>query len=184
MAEMDSHGLLHIRQRLHLFGGGIAIRSEASLGTTVPGFARELMNDSQENRPVAFIVENHKLVAEVTARALREKGNIDVAGMVNSAEEAVEQLPHMQVDVVLVDISLPAMTGLELVSILQKKYPKLPCLILSGHKQAIYVRRALDAGARGYVVKGDLASLISGVKQVLQGQIYLSHDLLPDLSPH
>jgi DNA-binding NarL/FixJ family response regulator len=139
------------------------------------------MNDRQENRPMAFIVENHKLVAAVTARALREKGNIDVAGVAGSAEEAVEQLPQMQVDVVLVDISLPGMTGLEFVSILQKKYPKLPCLILSGHKQPSYVRRALEAGARGYVVKGDLASLIAGVKQVMKGQIYLSNGLLQDL---
>jgi DNA-binding NarL/FixJ family response regulator len=66
------------------------------------------------------------------------------------------------------------MNGIDLVSHISSTYPGLPCLMLSGHGENSYVRRALQAGARGYVLKDDSVELPTAMLTVLDGEIYLS----------
>ncbi|MEZ4870069.1 MAG: response regulator transcription factor [Caldilineaceae bacterium] len=74
-------------------------------------------------------------------------------------------------------VSLPGMSGIELVASLHERQPDLGCLILSGHTEPDYVRSALTAGARGYLTKGKPALLVDAVKRVAAGEIYISEDL-------
>ena len=105
-----------------------------------------------------------------------------VADILGSAEAALEKLAHLESvagpdqlpDLVLIDLSLPSMSGLDLVAALQEAYPSLPCIMLSGYREPVYVQRALSAGARGYVVKDNLLAIIEAVQRVLDGEIYLS----------
>jgi len=76
-----------------------------------------------------------------------------------------------------VDVSLPDMSGIDFVAALQKDYPHLPCLMLSGHTSAQYVERSLAAGARGYVIKDNFNGILEGIERVLQGEIYISEEL-------
>jgi len=126
--------------------------------------------------PSVLIVEDNALVATTLVRFLRDNGKMTVAGVAPSAENALDQLRHLTVDIVLVDIALPAMNGIDLVATLHKKYPNLPCLILSGHNEVTYIRRALEAGAKGYVVKNDPLAILEAIYQVLTGQLYISDE--------
>jgi DNA-binding NarL/FixJ family response regulator len=77
-------------------------------------------------------------------------------------------------DLILVDISLPGKNGIALVEEMRKKQPNLRCLIVSGHEESVYVRQALKAGARGYVMKGDPDAILRAIRHVIDGNIYLS----------
>ena len=127
-----------------------------------------------------LLVEDHEALSEMIANLLRQKGNFEVAGVARSGEEALKILPGLSVDLVVVDVALPLMDGIDLVAAIGKRFPGLPCLMLSAHAEAKYVNRSLEAGARGYVVKDDLVGLIEGVRQVLDGGTYLSQDFIAD----
>lgn len=128
-----------------------------------------------------LLVEDHKMMAETLVRILRTKGNFRVADVAESAEDAMEWLSargaEEPVDLALVDVVLPRTSGIELVSMIQQKYPDLPCLMISGRSADQYVKRSLDAGARGYVLKDDIRDVMKGIRRVLKGGIYLSKRL-------
>jgi len=127
--------------------------------------------------PSILIVEDHKIVAEVLADILRRSGKFEVAGMVHSAEDALERLSGQGVDLVLVDVSLPYTSGIELVAMIHEKYPHIPSVVISGHNTSLYVNRSLAAGARGYIVKDDIHDIVDGIQHVLEGGTYLSKQL-------
>ena len=124
-----------------------------------------------------LLVEDHKLMADALVRVLHKKGNFTVAGVAETAEEALERLPNLQVDLALVDVVLPHTSGIELVSMLREKYPQLPCLMISSWKSEQYVKHSLVAGARGYVLKDDVYDVIDGIRHVLDGGMYLSKQI-------
>ena len=126
--------------------------------------------------PSILIVEDHDYMALVLTRLLNRKGSMDVAGVAHSAEEALDLLPAA-VDLVLVDISLPEMNGIDLVVEIKKKYPDLPCLMLSGHHALHYVKQSLAVGANGYVSKQNTEAIVEGIQHVLQGETYLSQEV-------
>ena len=64
-----------------------------------------------------------------------------------------------------------------LVKIVHEEFPDLPCVMLSGHLSAQYAQRALEAGARGYLIKDNPIGILSGIQRVLKGEIYLSEEL-------
>jgi DNA-binding NarL/FixJ family response regulator len=124
-----------------------------------------------------LLVEDHAIFAQALLRLLRERGQIDVVGVAESAEEALEKLVHLKVDLVLVDVSLPNRSGISLVLVLHQKYPQLPCVMLSGHVSKHYARSSLAAGARGYLVKDRSEEILEGIQRVLVGEIYVSQDV-------
>jgi DNA-binding NarL/FixJ family response regulator len=69
------------------------------------------------------------------------------------------------------------MSGINLVQILQQEYPGLPCAMLSGHLSTQYARRALEAGARGYLIKDNPLGILSGLPRILKGEIYVSEEI-------
>jgi len=124
-----------------------------------------------------LVVEDNAILAVTLERFLRKQGNLSVAAVAPTAEAALEELSNLEVDLVLVDVALPTMNGIDLVGILQKQYPDLPCVMLSGHNGIDYVGRALAAGARGYILKGNPFAIVAAVERVLAGEIYLSEEL-------
>lgn len=124
-----------------------------------------------------FLVEDHKIMADALVSILHKTGNFNVADVAETAEDALERLPSLQVDLALVDVVLPHTSGIELVSKIHKQYPGLPCLMISGRSASQYVKRSLAAGARGYVLKDDIQEVIHGINHVLEGGVYLSKQL-------
>ena len=124
-----------------------------------------------------LIVEDHSIFGKALVRLLTEKANMDVIGVIGSGEEALEKLSDLHIDLVLVDVSLPRMTGIQLVSTINEKFPHIRCLMISGHMTPFYVQRSLEAGARGYILKDDIAGVLEGIPSVLNGEIYISKAL-------
>jgi DNA-binding NarL/FixJ family response regulator len=127
--------------------------------------------------PSILLVEDHAIFAQALQRLLHERGHIEVKDVAHSAEEALEKLKTLEVDLVLVDVSLPRRSGISLVITLREKYPHLPCVMLSGHLSAHYARRSLEAGARGYLIKDHTKEILEGIQRVLNGEIYVCAEL-------
>lgn len=128
-----------------------------------------------------LVVEDHKIMAETLVHILRTKGNFKIADVAESAEDAMDWLSARdtdhRVDLALVDVVLPRTSGIELVAMIQDKYPGLPCLMISGRSAEQYVSRSMAAGARGYVLKDDMHDVMKGIQSVLKGGTYLSKRL-------
>jgi DNA-binding NarL/FixJ family response regulator len=124
-----------------------------------------------------LLVEDHATFASVLVRLLMTTNDLVITSVVTTAENALQELPLQKFDLVLVDVSLPQMNGINLVSMIRDQYPNLPCLMLSGHALAHYKNRALDAGARGYILKDNAKGILEGIRRVLQGEIYVSKEL-------
>jgi DNA-binding NarL/FixJ family response regulator len=124
-----------------------------------------------------LVIEDHVVFGKALVRLLTEKANVQVVEVVRSAEEALDKLPNLNVDLALIDVSLPTMNGIQLMNVIHKEWPSLPCLMLSGHLTPFYVKRSLEAGARGYVLKDDIPGVLEGVERVLGGEIYISNAL-------
>lgn len=124
-----------------------------------------------------LIVEDHAILGKALVRLLTEKVDHTVIAVVSSAEEAIERLPELHVDMALVDVSLPKMNGIQLVAYIHTTYPELPCLVITGHLIPFYLQRSLEAGARGYVLKDDVVGIVEGVQRVLEGGTYVSKAL-------
>lgn len=126
-----------------------------------------------------FLVEDHEEMREVLVQFLTLDPDVRVAGAVESAEDALESLEDERPDLLVIDVSLPGMSGLDLLDVVSERWPGVRCLVLSGHGQPEHVDRALRAGARAYVLKGNPYELREAVRAVMDGEVYLSDRLPP-----
>jgi DNA-binding NarL/FixJ family response regulator len=124
-----------------------------------------------------FLVEDHAGFANALNNMLSQNQNLKIVAVAGTAQEALEQIGNLQVDLALIDFSLPDMTGLNLLERLHHEHPDLWCAILSGHLLPQHARRALDAGARGYLVKDNPTEIMAGIQSMLKGEIYVSQQL-------
>ncbi len=107
---------------------------------------------------------------------------IEFLGALRSGEEALEFCQKVTPALILIDVSLPGISGIDLVAELKRRHPDAFCLMLSGHQEAGYIRRALDNGANGYVLKGDPFELQDAIKSIVQGKTYISDAVKKKLS--
>jgi DNA-binding NarL/FixJ family response regulator len=124
-----------------------------------------------------LLVEDHMLFATAIQRLLTRQTDLEIVNILPSGEEALRKLHELKVDLVLVDVSLPAMSGIDLVQQIRTEFPHIRCLILSGHMTQKYVKRALEVGASGYILKDDVKGILEGIRRVLDGEVYLSQAL-------
>jgi DNA-binding NarL/FixJ family response regulator len=120
------------------------------------------------------LIEDHILFAQVLQRLLTRQTDLEIVDIVRSGEEALKKLPALKVDLALIDVSLPAMSGIDVVRQIHAEIPDLRCLMLSGHLTPKYVKHSLEAGAYGYVLKDDVNGILEGIRRALDGEIYLS----------
>lgn len=124
-----------------------------------------------------MLVEDHPIFAQVLHRFLQERGHLEVVSVARTAEEAIDQIPDLDLDLIVIDVSLPMRNGISLLVLLHEKYPDLPCVMLSGHRSSQYARRSIDAGARGYLIKDRADGILEGIQHVLDGEIYVSEEI-------
>ncbi len=125
-----------------------------------------------------LVVEDHPLFVQSLVRLLRDRGGYEVSSAA-SGEEALQQLEKPRFDLVMIDVSLPGMSGIDLVDQIHVKKPQLPCLMVSGHMATSYVHQSMESGARGYVLKEDITGILEGIRQVLRGGTFISRSLRP-----
>lgn len=121
-----------------------------------------------------LLVEDHAVVREGLRLLLESQQDFDVVGEAGDGLSALEKAQHLQPDVVLMDISMPGMNGLEATHLLKKRHPRIQVLALTGAESDEFFFRALEAGASGYVLKGAAAvELIAAVRTVARGDVFL-----------
>lgn len=112
------------------------------------------------------------------AMTLDSEPGLEVSGQFDRAEEALQKYEEIDPDLIIVDVSLPGMSGLELIKNLIARDPEAKILVISRHDESLYAERAIRAGAKGYVMKleaGDV--LLKAVRKVLNGGIYVSEEV-------
>jgi two-component system invasion response regulator UvrY len=129
-----------------------------------------------------LIVDDHELVREGLKKVLKRQSDMNVVGEASNAHELFEQLGSMSVDVVILDITLPGKSGLEILKELVVQYPKIRSLVLSMHPEERFAVRAFKAGAFGYLTKDTAASELAGaIRRVMSGRKYASASLAEQL---
>ena len=127
-------------------------------------------------KSVSFLVlDDHPVFRQGLGALIRSDERYEVFAEVGTPEEALAAIERSVPDIALVDISLMGHNGLDLVKTLKAAHPDMLVLIISMHDEVVYAERALKAGARGYVMKQEAASVVlDAIKTVLSGKIYVS----------
>ena len=107
-----------------------------------------------EMRVRVLVVDDHPAFRKALTSALRLVGNIEVAGEAGGGVDACDQAEALRPDVVLMDLSMPDLSGIDAMKKIHESRPDLPVVILTAHADAGVEREALEAGARGFLAKG------------------------------
>jgi two-component system, NarL family, invasion response regulator UvrY len=122
-----------------------------------------------------LIVDDHSIVREGLKRILSDVPDIQVAAEAGNGADAIAVLRKRRFDLVLLDLSLPGRTGLEVLQLIKTEFRKLPVLILSAHEEDQYAVRALRDGADGYLNKQSAPELlVTAIRKVATGGKYVS----------
>lgn len=126
------------------------------------------------------IIDDHVMVREGIKQLLEIDGDIVVVGEAGNGEEGLRLLEMIKPDVVLLDINMPKMNGLELLEELQKREMKHKILILTIHNEVEYLIKAVEIGVDGYVLKdSELAVLKKAIFSIYEGNSYIQPSLAP-----
>jgi len=122
-----------------------------------------------------LIADDHELVRRGAVGVLRSRRGWKIVGEAANGREAVEKTIKLKPDVAILDISMPELDGVEAVSQIREAVPETKVLVLTMHESDQIVKRALDAGANGYVLKSDLTeALPKAVKALAEGKRFLT----------
>ncbi|MFH0341355.1 MAG: response regulator [Chromatiales bacterium] len=126
------------------------------------------------NKLRVFLVDDHAAMREGLRLLLVTQPDMEVVGQAGDGRSALEQVAATRPDVVVMDITLPGLNGVQLTAQLKQAYPDMRVLALTRHRELGYLRQILDAGASGYVLKQAAAgALISALRTVARGETYL-----------
>jgi DNA-binding NarL/FixJ family response regulator len=129
-----------------------------------------------------LLVDDHAVVREGYRRLLEDEPGIHVVGEASDATQACERARSLGPDVVVMDIALPGISGIEATRRMLKDQPRLGILMFSMYDDAIYARRALEAGALGYLSKASAPEvLVQAIHAVARGQLYVSPDVAANM---
>mgnify|MGYP001580981459 CR=1 FL=1 len=125
-----------------------------------------------------LIVDDHPMMREGLAQLIGSEPDLSVCGQAETAFQAMDAVAALQPDLVLLDITLPDKSGLELIKDIQAMHAHQPMLVISMHDESLYAERVLRAGGRGYIMKQEGGKkLMLAIRQVLNGQIYVSEKM-------
>jgi DNA-binding NarL/FixJ family response regulator len=124
-------------------------------------------------RPRVLLADDHRMVAEGLKSLL--EAEFDLVQVVEDGLALVDAAKKLRPDVIIADIAMPQLNGLDALSLLQKDNPRTKVVFLTMHQEVEYARRALDAGASGYVLKHSApAELVAAIRAALEGKTYLT----------
>ena len=122
-----------------------------------------------------LLADDHAVVRQGFKMILAAQPDMEIVGEAGNGREAVEMAEHLHPDVAVIDVAMPELNGIEATRRMGESTPRTRVLALSMHKDSVYVREILRAGARGYLLKDQIASdLIAAVRAVARGEGYIS----------
>lgn len=130
-----------------------------------------------------LIADDHTILRDGLKQILAECSDMMVAGEADNGNDALKKIRTEEWNVVVLDMSMPGKSGIELIKQIKNEKPKLPILILSMHKEDVYAVRTLKAGASGYLSKDSAsAQLVSAIRKVASGGIFISQEVAEKLA--
>jgi two-component system nitrate/nitrite response regulator NarL len=132
------------------------------------------------NNPIkVFLVDDHPLVRKGVSVCLARRRDMKIVGETGDAREVLALARELQPDVILMDIGMPYMSGTEVTALLRRELPLIRVLVLSIHETPEFIQEAMQAGARGYILKGvPCADLISAVETVYRGELCFKSEMI------
>ncbi|WP_319544784.1 response regulator transcription factor [Ruegeria conchae] len=131
-----------------------------------------------------LIVDDHPMVAEGIQSLLESFDEIDVVGTLSNGQEAVDQATQLEPDVILMDLNMPGLSGLNATEIILERLPETRILILSMHDSPEYISTALSHGAKGYILKDvPTEEIKQAIDAVMRGERYLCTGARGSLEP-
>jgi DNA-binding NarL/FixJ family response regulator len=138
------------------------------------------MPGSKDNKQKSriFVVDDHPLVREWLTNLVNQQPDLEVCGEAENVANALRGIAATKPKLAIIDISLHATSGLDLIKDLCIQHPSVAPLVLSMHEEELYAERAMRAGARGYVRKRETSkNILAAIRRVLEGGIYVSEKL-------
>ena len=136
------------------------------------------MEDKIGKKKRIMIVEDHTLLRAGLRALLSQDQDIEIVGEADNGRDAIRMIGVLAPQLVLMDLSMPGMNGIEALLDIKRRYPETRVLILTIHKTDEYIHESLRAGADGYILKDATQDeLRFAVRSVLNGKIYLSPDI-------
>ncbi len=124
-----------------------------------------------------LLADDHSIVRAGLRRIVEESGDMEVIAEAADGRETIRLVRETSPDVAVIDISMPGLDGLEVVSQLHGQCPDLPILILTMHEEGQYVVRAIQAGAMGYMTKQSAPEqLLKAIRKIFEGSRYLTDE--------
>src|SRR5262249_14989304 len=126
-------------------------------------------------RKTIFIVDDHPIFREGLVSLVRRESDLTICGEADDARQALSSIERLKPDLILVDISLPGRSGLEIIKDVVASGLEAAVQAISMHDESLYAERVLRAGGRGYIMKQEGPErMLQAIRQVLSGQIHLS----------
>lgn len=123
------------------------------------------------------IVDDHKILTEGLQKLIDESGFATVVGIAHSAAGCRDALVFWKADVLLLDVGLPDISGVDFCKELKARYPELKVLALTMHNEYSIIRQMLEAGASGYLIKNAMTEeVLTGIEVVAAGEQFLCHE--------
>jgi two-component system, NarL family, invasion response regulator UvrY len=130
-----------------------------------------------------LLADDHSIVRAGLRRLVEESGDMEVVAEAADGDEAIRLIRASQPDVAVIDLSMPHIDGLEVISRIYPEFPDLPILVLTMHAENQYVVRAIEAGAMGYITKQSAPEqLVQAIRKVVSGTRYLTADATESLA--
>lgn len=130
-----------------------------------------------------LIADDHEILASGMSSILSKQKELSILGTVSNGQEVLGFLGDNEVDVVIMDLNMPVLNGIEATEIIKKKFPKTKVLILSMFDREGYIQNALDVGVDGYVLKNvSEDEILSAVKRIMEGKTYFSQDVMAKMA--
>jgi DNA-binding NarL/FixJ family response regulator len=125
-----------------------------------------------------YIVDDHKLIIEGMVRLLENESSINICGYAATGSSCLQHLTRIDADIILMDINLPDINGIELCQMVKKAYPTIKIIALSTIDHGIFISKMLDSGANGYILKNaEKKEILEAIYSVSKGEQYLSMEV-------
>jgi DNA-binding NarL/FixJ family response regulator len=130
---------------------------------------------SRRGKHRILIVDDHPIFRHGLIQLLNEEDDLEVCGEAEDYHGAWKAVSELKPDMLIVDITLKDMSGIELIKEVRKHHKGVPMLVISMHDESLYAERAFRAGAKGYIMKQEASeSVVQAIRQVLRGGFYAS----------
>lgn len=180
--DNSGFGLSMMKERIYLLSGKISISSRPGEGCIV----KVIIPVNKEDYIMAInimITDDHSMIREGLKNLLELDGDIKVIAEAENGEECLDKLKTFRPDVLLLDINMPKMNGLEVLKALKDRKSKVKVLVLTGHNETEYLVKAVDIGINGYVLKdSESAELKKAIFTIADGETYIQPSLIPALN--